>query len=249
MQFDSLKEKNFIPSPSSPLNQGAAVIKTPRSILNTIFAFPPNRDTLGGTAYFIVENALNFLIDCPAWNQTNEQFLREQGGVSFLFLTHRGGIGRAREIQDAFGCDIVIQEQEAYLLPGLEVTTFQHEFTFSNRCCAIWTPGHSPGSSCFYYPSLGGVLFSGRHLLPNPQGELVPLRTSKTFHWARQLRNVESLRERFTPENFSYICPGANTGFLGGKGVISQAYQKLSQLDLAVFREKPHVLPRKGGVG
>ncbi|NET57438.1 MAG: MBL fold metallo-hydrolase [Symploca sp. SIO2E6] len=232
MQFDSSKENNLSFSQSSPSNQRAAAIKTPRLILDTIFAFPPNRDTLGGTAYFIVENARNFLIDCPAWNQTNEQFLQEQGGVSSLFLTHRGGIGKAREIQDTFGCPIFIQEQEAYLLPGLDVTPFQHELDFSEDCCAIWTPGHSPGSSCLYYSSNGGILFSGRHLLPNQQGELRPLRTSKTFHWPRQMRYVESLIERFTLENLSYICPGANTGFLRGKGVIEQAYQKLARLDL-----------------
>jgi len=233
VQFDSSKENNLVPSQSSPSNQRTAAIKTPQPILNKIFAFPPNRDTLGGTAYFIVENALNFLIDCPAWNQTNEQFLREQGGVSSLFLTHRGGIGRAREIQDTFGCRIFIQEQEAYLLPGLEVTPFHHEFIFSDSCYAIWTPGHSPGSSCLYYAGVGGTLFSGRHLLPNQQGEPIPLKTSKTFHWLRQVRQVKSLIERFTPENLSYICPGANTGFLRGKGVIDQAYQKLSQLDLS----------------
>lgn len=233
MQFDSSKENNLVPSQSSPSNQRTAAIKTPQPILNNIFAFPPNRDTLGGTAYFIVENALNLLIDCPAWNQTNEQFLREQGGVSSLFLTHRGGIGRAREIQDTFGCRIFIQEQEAYLLPGLEVTPFHHELIFSDSCYAIWTPGHSPGSSCLYYAGVGGTLFSGRHLLPNQQGEPIPLRTSKTFHWLRQVRQVKSLIERFTPENLNYICPGANTGFLRGKGVIDQAYQKLSQLDLS----------------
>ncbi|NES22171.1 MAG: MBL fold metallo-hydrolase [Symploca sp. SIO3E6] len=233
MQFDSSKENNFVPSQSSPLNQRTTATKTPQAILNNIFAFPPNRDTLGGTAYFIVENGLNFLIDCPAWNQTNEQFLREQGGVSSLFLTHRGGIGRAKEIQDTFGCRIFIQEQEAYLLPGLEVTPFHHEFIFSDSCYAIWTPGHSPGSSCLYYAVTGGTLFSGRHLLPNQQGEPIPLKTSKTFHWLRQMRQVESLIERFSPENLHYICPGANTGFLRGKGVIEQAYQKLSQLDFA----------------
>jgi len=226
VQPDSPHKGNFI-SQDSPSNRQPAALKPPRPVLRTIFAFPPNRDTLGGTAYLIVENAVNLLIDCPAWNETNEKFLREQGGVSSLFLTHRGGIGRAREIQDTFGCQILIQEQEAYLLPGLEVTPFQHELTLSPSCLAIWTPGHSPGSSCVY-------------LLPNPQGELAPLRTSKTFHWKRQIRSVKSLRDRFTPETLNYICPGANTGFLRGKGVIDEAYQRLSQLDLdAQLETKP----------
>ena len=242
MQPDSPQKGNFISPQSSPSNRRPAALKPPRPVLESIFAFPPNRDTLGGTAYFIVENAANLLIDCPAWNETNEQFLREQGGVSALLITHRGGIGRAREIQEAMKCKILIQEQEAYLLPRLDVIAFQHELTLSSLCYAIWTPGHSPGSSCLYYTGAGGVLFSGRHLLPNQQGEPVPLRTSKTFHWPRQIQSVQSLRERFTPENLNYICPGANTGTLRGKGVIEQAYSWLAQLDLDKLRHSQSLL-------
>jgi glyoxylase-like metal-dependent hydrolase (beta-lactamase superfamily II) len=232
VQPDSPEKGNLIPPQTSLSKQLSEALKPPRLILNSIFAFPPNRDTLGGTAYFIVENAANLLIDCPAWNKTNEKFLRDLGGVSLLFLTHRGAIGKALEFQSAFGCNILIQEQEAYLLPGLALTTFQHELTLNPRCSVFWTPGHSPGSSCLYYSGEGGVLFSGRHLLPNPQGEVRPLQTSKTFHWPRQIRSVESLVTRFSPETLQFICPGANTGFLRGKGVIDQAYQRLAEVNL-----------------
>ncbi|MHC5596147.1 MAG: MBL fold metallo-hydrolase, partial [Nostoc sp.] len=180
----------------------------------SIFAFPPNRDTLGGTSYFIVRNEGNILIDCPALDQTNQDFLGTHGGVRWLFLTHRGAIGKTAEFQQTFGCEILIQEQEAYLLPGLTVTTFRQEFTLDAATQVIWTPGYSPGSSCLYYSELGGILFSGRHLLPNQQGEAVPLRTAKTFHWPRQIQSLRLLLESFTPETLRYICPGANTGFL-----------------------------------
>jgi hypothetical protein len=46
-------------------------------VLENIYAFPPNRDTLGGTAYFIVENQANILIDAPPWNPTNQQFIEQ----------------------------------------------------------------------------------------------------------------------------------------------------------------------------
>jgi len=203
--------------------------KPPRAVLNNIFAFPPNRDTLGGTSYFIVRNESNILIDCPALEQTNLDFLRSHGGVRWLFITHRGAIGKTAEIQQALGCEVIIQEQEAYLLPGLTVTTFAQELTLDATAQVIWTPGHTPGSSCLYYNHLGGVLFSGRHLVPNLQGEAVPLRTAKTFHWPRQIKSLQYLLERFTPETLQYICPGGNTGFLRGKGAIAQAYQSLSQ--------------------
>ncbi|QSJ15025.1 MBL fold metallo-hydrolase [Nostoc sp. UHCC 0702] len=214
--------------------QPSQTAKPPHAVLNSIFAFPPNRDTLGGTSYFIVRNEGNILIDCPALVQTNQDFLRSHGGVRWLFLTHRGAIGKTAEFQQAMGCEVLIQEQEAYLLPGLTLTTFAQELTLTTAQL-IWTPGHSPGSSCLYYSDLGGVLFSGRHLLPNQQGEPMPLRTAKTFHWPRQIKSLQSLLDRFTPETLQYICPGANTGFLRGKGVIDNAYQRLASVGFTSF--------------
>ena len=71
-----------------------SVLKPPRPIpgqLNpTIFAFPPNRDILGGTAYFIQNPSGNLLIDCPAWTEETISWLNEKGGVRRLILTHRG---------------------------------------------------------------------------------------------------------------------------------------------------------------
>ncbi|AFY49729.1 Zn-dependent hydrolase, glyoxylase [Nostoc sp. PCC 7524] len=222
--------------------QPSHTTKSPRVVLQNIFAFPPNRDTLGGTSYFIVRNEGNILIDCPALDQINQDFLRSHGGVRWLFLTHRGAIGKTAEIQQNFGCEVVIQEQEAYLLPGLTVTTFTQELILDDKTKVIWTPGHSPGSSCLYYSELGGILFSGRHLVPNQQGEPVPLRTAKTFHWPRQIKSLQALLENFTPETLQYICPGANTGFLRGKRVIEQAYQHLKSLDLQTLLQTQPIL-------
>ena len=222
------------------MKQQSSVSKQPRTVLDNIFAFPPNRDTLGATAYFIVENQSNILVDCPAWDEINQTFLQSRGGVRLLFLTHRGAIGKAREIQEATGCDILIQEQEAYLLPGLKVTVFEREFAVSDRMKAFWTPGHSPGSSCLYDSRSGGVLFSGRHLLPNPEGAPVPLKTAKTFHWPRQINSVKSIIDRFSPSTLQYICPAAHTGFLRSKGSIDRAFEQLTNLDLAVcLQSKP----------
>lgn len=203
--------------------------KQPRAVLDGIFAFPPNRETLGGTAYLIVENKALILIDCPPWDETVQEFLANQGGVKSLFITHRGAIGHVREIQTATNCEIIIQEQIAYLLPKMTVTTFANEYIVSPTATAIWTPGHCPGSSCLYYSGLGGVLFTGRHLLPNQEGKPAPLRTAKTFHWPRQMRSTRALLDRFTPETLAFICPGANTGFLRFQRYIDRAYEALAQ--------------------
>ncbi|MGC9504396.1 MBL fold metallo-hydrolase [Baaleninema sp.] len=213
--------------------------KQPRAVFENLFAFPPNRDTLGGTAYFIVENDGNILIDAPPWNEETQAFLRDCGGVRSIFLTHRDSIGKAQQIQKDTGCAIVVHEREAYLLPEAEVTTFSEELEITSDLLGIWTPGHTPGSSCVYLSRHGGVLFSGRHLLPNPAGQPRPLRTAKTFHWPRQLRSVAKLRDRFSPETLSWICPGASLGFLRGKRAIDNAYTQLAKIDLeASLQEK-----------
>lgn len=169
------------------------------------------------------------LVDCPAWNRETQAFLEGQGGVRWLFLTHRGAMAQVREIQQALGCDVVVQEQEAYLLPQVRVTAFEQAFALTPNVRALWTAGHSPGSACLYAKHFGGVLFSGRHLLPNPTGELVPLKLSKTFHWQRQIQSLQGLLDQFSPETLQWICPGANLGFLRGKYAIANAYQQLER--------------------
>ena len=209
-----------------------------KSSLDNVFVFSPNRQTLGNTAYLIVEKAGNILIDCPAWTSENEEDIRQKGGVRWLFLTHRGGISTdIGAIQSAFNCNILIQEQEAYLVSNLPVKTFGHEYHFGEGCCALWTPGHSPGSSCLYWNVQGGILFSGRHLLVNSKGELLPLRTAKTFHWFRQLDSVAKLQGHFTQETLTYLFPGANTGYLRGKMFVSNAFDQINALNLDSLKQ------------
>jgi glyoxylase-like metal-dependent hydrolase (beta-lactamase superfamily II) len=203
----------------------------------TIFAFPPNREILGGTAYCILNASGNVLIDCPAWNTATETWLRDRGGVRWLVLTHRGGMAKVKEIQAATGCEIVIQEQEAYLLPNITVTPFHTHHPITPDIEIFWTSGHSPGSSCVYTTVQGGILFTGRHLIPDRTGAPAPLRIAKTFHWKRQLKSVQTICDRFTAETLAWICPGASTGYLRGATAIGNAYAKLDQLDLTILQD------------
>ncbi len=230
---------------SSPLTDTSArsTLKLPQLVFgvdSTVYSFPPNRETLGGTAYLITHTPAsnhnpfarkNILVDCPAWTETNLDFIAQQGGLQWLVITHRGGSSRARGWQAHFDCDVVLQEQEAYLLPQVDTHTFHYDLALTSEHKLLWTPGHSPGSACLYSSARGGILFSGRHILPTRQGLAVPLRMSKTFHWPRQLRHVQQLLEKFTPQTLSYICPGANTGFLRGERFIDGAYDKLATLN------------------
>jgi glyoxylase-like metal-dependent hydrolase (beta-lactamase superfamily II) len=224
----------------SPVQSTVSVPKLPRSVFENIddaspspvFAFPPNRETLGGTAYFIPHR--NILIDAPAWNPENQRFLESQGGVRQWVLTHRGGFGKqVPKMAAALGCQVVVQEQESYLLPEVDCkTTFHYALALGEGCEVFWTAGHSPGSACIYIQENGGMLFTGRHLLPDRTGLPAPLHIAKTFHWTRQLRQVASLRDRFRADTLRWILPGASLGLLRGKMAIDGSYAKLWELDL-----------------
>jgi glyoxylase-like metal-dependent hydrolase (beta-lactamase superfamily II) len=214
------------------------VSKEPRLVLDSIWAFPPNRETLGGTAYLIVNNLQNILIDCPSWSDETQAFLNAQGGVQGVAITHRQGMSSAVQlIQSQFGCSVWVQEQEAYLLPDVTVTAFQHECELTPHIQAFWTPGYSPGSCCIYSRLQGGVLFTGRHILPHPDGDLGPLRTAKTFHWGRQLNSIQMIVDRFDDESLHFLCPGSNIGFLRQQRYVDQAYQKIRQLDVLALQQ------------
>lgn len=225
----------------------SALAKPPRQVFETVFAFAPNRATLGGTAYLIIEKdeagqPANLLVDAPAWDDSTQAFLAAQGGVRWLLITHRGASGEAKAIQASCGCEIVVQEQEAYLLPDTAVTAFGSDYQLTPHCQALWTPGYSPGACCLYYQAAGGILFTGRHLLPDRQGQPAPLRFAKTFHWPRQLAQVARLQTAFSPDTLAYLCPGANTGFLRGERAIDNAYQRLQAIDLEACRQHQPIL-------
>lgn len=225
-----------MPQNLTEINASPGNTKPPNSILPGIFAFSPNRDTLGATSYLIVNKSGNILFDCPSWNRVNQEFIQSHGGIDVLAISHRGGMGnQIQQIQQILGCKVIVQEQEAYLLPEVAVTPFADNLVISPDFELIWTPGHSPGSTCLYWQQHGGVLFTGRHLLPKSQTEVVPLRTAKTFHWRRQLDSVAKLCSRFELE-IKYILPGANTGYLRGAGYIDNAYEQLQQLNLVALR-------------
>ncbi len=219
--------------------------KQPQAAFESVYAFAPNRDTLGGTAYLIVENdadgAANILVDCPPWHGETEDFLARHGGVRWLVITQRRAIAHVQPLCDRFGARVILQEQEAYLLPNLPVESFAQERMISPHTQVIWTPGHSPGSSCVYCQREGGILFSGRHLLPNPQGELTLVKSVNTFHWPRQIRSAAALRDRFSPDTLRWICPGANTGFLRGRHALDRAHDRLAHLTVL-----SHPLPTLG---
>ena len=232
------------PAALSPLRPEPG--RPPLQVEPGLWLFAPNRRTQGGSSWLLEGDAglgrPDLLVDAPAVTEANRAFLQQrrrlvgdEGGL--IVLTHRGGHGQIGVVQAQCGWPVLLQEQEAYLLPGLP------------RCCTfaageepvagvrlLWTPGPTPGS-CVLHVSSGAIdgLFCGRLLVPVGPGALAPLRSAGTFHWPRQLASLAALINGLPQGSPRWIATAAALGALRGQHLVMNGSQMLKALALERF--------------
>ncbi len=227
--------------------------RPPQPVAPGLWLFAPSRESQGGSAWLLEAAGADLLIDCPAFTRANLQFLagrprhRPGGsgeGLAWILLTGRGGHGRCRRLQQALGWPVLVQEQEAYLLPGVDpLHTFTGEHRLGPDVRLLWTPGPSPGSCVVHVSPLGGMgpdgLFCGRLLVPVAPARVAPLRQRGTFHWGRQLQSLERLRRWLPAGSPDWIASGAGLGALRGAKLVDQGASLLRDLDLEALALQP----------
>jgi glyoxylase-like metal-dependent hydrolase (beta-lactamase superfamily II) len=163
------------------------------------------------------------LIDCPPLTQATITALKELAAnrQARILLTSREGHGRLRRLQEQLDWPVLVQEQEAYLLPNVErLDCFKDEHTTASGLRLLWTPGPTPGSAVVLAPAPVELLFCGRLLTPLAPGCLGPLRHARTFHWPRQLASLAKLRSWISPESSPQLASGAALGALRGERLV-----------------------------
>ena len=119
--------------------------RAPRPVRSDLWLFAPNRDNQGGSAWFLEHSDRDLLIDVPALTEANLDFLQQRPRPGLIVLTGRDGHGRCRALQEALGWPVLVQEQEAYLLPGvMALETFGREHALTPGLRLLWTPGLGP---------------------------------------------------------------------------------------------------------
>jgi glyoxylase-like metal-dependent hydrolase (beta-lactamase superfamily II) len=204
-----------------------------RQVRQGLWLFAPNRDTQGGSSWLLEGAQGDLLIDCPAWTQANLDLLRSRGAGTIV-LTSREGHGRTRRFQQALDWPVLVQEQEAYLLPGVQrLHTFGQDHQLTAAVRLLWTPGPTPGSCVLHHSGAGwDGLFCGRLLQPLAPGVLAPLRQPRTFHWRRQLASLERLRQWLPAGSPAWIACGGGLGALRGEVLVGAGSAVLAGLDL-----------------
>lgn len=196
--------------------------RPPQQLRDDLWLFPPNRDCQGGSAWWLEADLEPVLIDCPPLTQASLTALQELAGTRSprILLTSREGHGRLRRLQERLGWPVLVQEQEAYLLPNVApLLTFTDEHTTVSGLQLLWTPGPTPGSCVIHAPA-AQLLFCGRLLTPLAPGRLGPLRHGRTFHWPRQLASLERLRAWLPADASPALASGAGLGALRGERLV-----------------------------
>ena len=213
--------------------------RPPRPVRSDLWLFAPNRDNQGGSAWFLEHSDRDLLIDVPALTQANLAFLQHRSRPGQIVLTGRDGHGRCRALQEALGWPVLVQEQEAFLLPGVKaLETFAVEHDLAPGLRLLWTPGPSPGACVLHAGGAeaggadhGGGLFCGRLLVPVAPGRLEPRRSRRTFHWPRQIASLRALRARLPAGTPGWIASGAGLGALRGESLVGSGEALLADLE------------------
>lgn len=213
--------------------------RPPRLVQPGLWLFAPNRDTQGGSSWLLERPEGPLLIDCPGLSRANLDFLAARGEGGTVVLTSREGHGRCRDIQRATGWSVVVQEQEAYLLPGLpQPIAFASEHTLAAGLQLLWTPGPTPGACVLHARGpWGDLLFCGRLLMAVGPGRLAPLRTQRCFHWPRTLASIGTLRQWLPPGSPSALACGAGLGALRGQQLVPDGAAVLAAIDLQALAD------------
>ena len=213
-------------------------------MLEGLWLFAPSRDSQGGSAWWLDLGGTGLLIDCPAFTQANLDFLQQRSAGQIL-LTGRDGHGRVRRFQEALGWPVLVQEQEAYLLPGVQrLQPFAADLQLAGGCSALWTPGPTPGSCVLLAAAAAeraSILFCGRLLSPVAPAQLAPLRTRRSFHWGRWLRSLEQLQAWLPAGEPQWLASGAGLGALRGEALVPAGAEVLARLNLAELSDQAPV--------
>lgn len=183
----------------------------------------PDPKSFEAHSYFVRSKAGGVLVDAPMYCDPVVSFLESQGGVKWVFLTHKDDVGDAARFAERFKAELFIHARDRAELPA---SAFDKDFKLADGLQVVCTPGHTPGSACLLYDADGGVLFSGDHLLLS-KGNVRPVQFAWTWDWDAQLDSAVKV----LAYDFETVLPGHSVWKNGLKGAKAKLERSLSEIE------------------
>jgi glyoxylase-like metal-dependent hydrolase (beta-lactamase superfamily II)/ferredoxin len=169
-----------------------------------------SEDSFGASAWLVVRDAGNVLVDSPRYTEALARPIAELGGVRHVALTHRDDVADAQRWATRFGARTWIHRDDRSAAPwATDVLTEEQEI--QSGFVAIPVPGHTRGSVVFLLD--GTWLFSGDSLAwSHARDDLTAFRDACWYSWSAQ---AESLARLADEHRFAAVLPGHGARHLG----------------------------------
>jgi glyoxylase-like metal-dependent hydrolase (beta-lactamase superfamily II)/ferredoxin len=174
---------------------------------NVYFCGYTSESSFGAWSYLIVrprEEGGNVLVDSPRFTRPLVKKIKELGGVSSMFLTHRDDIADHAAFAREFKTERIMHADDGAarhcrerVIEGEDAVSLDDDFT------AIPVPGHTRGHMVLLYQNK--FFFTGDHLAWSPLKEtLTAFRSACWYSWPVQTRSMEKLLDY----DFEWVLPG-----------------------------------------
>ncbi|MCU1377068.1 MAG: fold metallo-hydrolase [Acidimicrobiales bacterium] len=162
-----------------------------------------SEDSFGASAWLVVREAGNVLVDSPRFTEALAGPIAELGGIDHIALTHRDDVADAERWAERFGARVWIHADDRVAAPyATDLLTDEQQIQAG--FVAVPTPGHTRGSVVFLLDDRW--LFTGDSLAwSHERGDLAAFRGACWYSWEVQTESMARLADQ---HRFSVVLPG-----------------------------------------
>jgi glyoxylase-like metal-dependent hydrolase (beta-lactamase superfamily II) len=186
-----------------------------------------SEDSFGASAWFVVREAGNVLVDSPRFTDALAGPIAELGGIDHVALTHRDDVADARRWAERFGARVWVHADDRSAAPfASDVVQGTDEVDIQSGFVAVPVPGHTKGSMVFVLEETW--LFTGDSLAwSHERGDLIAFRDACWYSWDVQLDSLARLAEH---HRFSRVLPGHGARTVGDPDDLHERLERLVRL-------------------
>ncbi len=164
-----------------------------------------SESSYGAASYFIQRENGNVLVDSPRYSSVISKNIKEMGGLSLQYLTHRDDVADTDLYQKDFQSKRLMHKEDIskktehfeIILEG------EDDYQIDDDLLVITVPGHTKGHTVLLYKEK--YLFTGDHLAFQRQNKhLYAFKTACWYDWDTQIKSMEKLLNY----NFTHVLPG-----------------------------------------